>query len=121
MVWEESWAPAMGGALVGTFRLVDGDAVRFYELMTLEPGAEGGPELRIRHFGPDLAAWEDTDGALSFVQSEASGQRVVFQRNNEPTSLVYQRTDDGLVVELRKQPAGAAATVSTFRMGRAAP
>lgn len=121
VVWEESWAPAIGGALLGTFRLVDGAEVRFYELMTLTPDADGGALLRIRHFGPDLAAWESVDGALTFQQSESAGQRVVFQAPTEPTSVVYQRTDDGLVIELRKQPPGAAATVSTFRMGRAAP
>ena len=62
---EETWMPPAGGAMVGTFRLVDGGEVRFYELVTLvEDG--GSLLMRLKHFGPDLVGWEPREAHVEF-------------------------------------------------------
>lgn len=62
---EESWLPAAGGAMAGVFRLVDGDAVRFYELVTLVEEA-GSLVMRLKHFHPDLVGWEEREATVDF-------------------------------------------------------
>lgn len=50
---EENWAPARGGTMLGSFRLVKDDAPVFYELMVLVE-LEGRPQIRVKHFGPRM-------------------------------------------------------------------
>lgn len=62
---EESWLPPSGRKMVGIFRLVRGDSVQFYELVTLVEEA-GSLVLRLKHFGPDLAGWEEKSESVDF-------------------------------------------------------
>ena len=64
-VAEEVWLPAVGGAMVGVFRLAGGDRVQVYEIMTLVE--EGGSlVLRLKHFNDDLTGWEAADETVDF-------------------------------------------------------
>lgn len=62
---EEVWLPPTGGTMVGVLRLVRGDSVDFYELVTLVE-EEGSLVLRLKHFGPDLVGWEAKGESASF-------------------------------------------------------
>lgn len=71
---EEVWSAPVGGAMVGHFRLVrDGKPV-FYELLTILE-VEGTVEMRIKHFNPDMTAWEEKNDYLTFplVKHDTSG------------------------------------------------
>jgi hypothetical protein len=80
----------------GMFRLVKDGAVVFYELLAIvEKG--GSLELRLKHFGPDLAGWEEKDKVLAFPLSEKSEGRLRFG------GIAYERTEAGMrcVVSMR--------------------
>jgi hypothetical protein len=95
VVYEESWQPALGGAMMGAFRLVKGESVRFYELMTLT-----GDELRIKHFGGDLLAWERKRQVERFTLAEVTGTRAVFRDSKGKKELRYELAGDTLRVVL---------------------
>jgi hypothetical protein len=91
---EEYWSTLAGEALMGMFRLLRSDQVRFYELITLVP--EGAfLVMRFKHFDPDLSGWEEKDESLEFVVVQCAGQKVVFFERNvaDPRWLVYHQKD----------------------------
>ena len=55
---EEVWSKPAGGAMMGMFRLVQGDEVGFYELLTLLE-EDGSLVFRLKHFNSDLTGWEE--------------------------------------------------------------
>lgn len=133
VVYEETWQAPVAGTMLGTFRFAKGDAVAFYELMTLstvqnEGGTPpsirpsdsasfgfatiGATELRIRHFGGDLVAWEPKAKPLRFTIAEADDTHAVFTAVPGPTRLVYTRAGDALEVRLEKDE------VHTFTFSR---
>jgi len=62
---QEFWSPPAAGTMVGAFKLYDGDEVSFYELLVLtEVG--GSVAMRLKHFQPDLAGWEEKDVSIHF-------------------------------------------------------
>lgn len=63
--FEEVWNPPSAGSMVGMFKLLDGDAVTFYELMLLVED-EGSLSLKVKHFSPDFSAWEDKGEYVTF-------------------------------------------------------
>jgi len=76
-VVEETWLPAAGGAMAGVFRLVRGDSVEFYELVTLVE-ERGSLVLRLKHFGPALAGWEAQDRSVTFPLLRVEPSRFWF-------------------------------------------
>jgi hypothetical protein len=82
---EETWAPAVGGTMVGHFRLVQNGAPVFYELMLLD-APEGTLRLRVKHFGADFVGWEEKDGCHTFVGSDSAADALRFD------GLVLRRT-----------------------------
>lgn len=116
---EEAWSPQLGPSMLGTFRMVAGDQVKFYEFMSIEKGAEG-PALRIRHFGPRLVAWEDKEGAYVFeLETARTGFASFVNRTTSPPErLVYSaQGKKGLVVRLEKSKNGKP-SVSEFHFLR---
>ena len=75
---EEVWLPPAGGAMVGTFRLIRDDAVVFYELMTIVE-EEGGVVLHIKHFGADLAGWEEKEETVPSKLLKAEPDALYFE------------------------------------------
>lgn len=69
--FEQSWNPASAGSMIGFFKLMDGDAVVFYELLLLVE-EEGSLTLKVKHFNPDFTAWEEKADYVTFrfVNSE---------------------------------------------------
>ena len=62
---EENWNPAMGGTMLGSFRLLKDGKPSFYELLLL---AEENNSIvyKVKHFNPDFSAWEEKEDYVSF-------------------------------------------------------
>ena len=104
---QEWWSAPEGDGMMGMFRYVkDGRGV-FYELMTIDQTADG-PVLRLRHFGPGLVAWEEKDGATSWLLVELAANRAVFEMPDGGKRLVYHRVSEGaMTITLEELENGA--------------
>lgn len=91
-VVEEVWLPPSGGAMLGSFRLVSNGEPRFYEILTLSPGAEG-LEMRLKHFEADLVGWEEKDEVLSWSADYIGNGRARFG-----AVTLERRGPDGLYI-----------------------
>ena len=96
---EEHWSAPAAGTLMGMFRWIKGDAVRFFELCTVERAGDG-VALHIKHMNPGLASWEAQDAATSFDLVHLSDTEAVFlQRHPEKVQWeIYRRSGDTLTV-----------------------
>lgn len=74
---EETWAPPVGGQMVGHFRLVNDGAPVFYEILLMDQD-ERGVRMRVKHFNPDFVAWEDRDGWHEFAPVSATADLLMF-------------------------------------------
>jgi hypothetical protein len=91
---EEYWSPPANGTLMGMFRWLRGEQVRFYELIIIEPDGPG-LIMRFKHFNPGLLGWEEKDQALAFVLVQADASQAIFwqQGVDQPEWLVYEHPD----------------------------
>lgn len=64
--FEQVWSTPSAGSMQGMFKLMDGDAVTFYEMLLLTADADGRLSLKVKHFGPDMVAWEDKADFIDF-------------------------------------------------------
>ena len=101
----ESWLPALGGTMVGTFVQETADGgIMFTEHMYVMEEA-GTVVLRLKHFNADLTGWEEKDDMLTF--------RLVAM---EPCAAYFNaltlrcadadRPSEGLVAAVRMQSGG---------------
>lgn len=114
---EETWLPAAGGAMVGVFRWLKDGEVFLYELMTIDGGG-GAPVLKIKHFGPDLAGWEEKADAVVFDLVEAGEGHAVFAERGdegEGTRLVYRREAGGGLTVTFEETRGGEPVEIVFR------
>ena len=95
---EEIWSPPLGGSMMGSFKLVVGGSVSFYELMTI---SEVGSTLllRIKHFDAELRGWEDKDRSVEFKLVRVAPGKVyfdglTFEKISEKEINVYVNLDD---------------------------
>ena len=84
---EESWNPAMGGTMIGSFRLVKDNEPDFYELLVIMPEGES-LVYKVKHFTPELVGWEEKDESVSFplvrlVQDTAFFEGLTIIRDGE--------------------------------------
>lgn len=111
-VADEVWSAPEGGALVAMYRLVKEDAVTFYELATISE-EDGGLVLRIRHFHPDLVAWEEKDAPQAFPLIRLGEREAEFD------GIAYRLVDDDtLRVRLRIQRKGGPVAEDVHRYRR---
>lgn len=93
--FEEVWSPPSAGTMVGTFKLMDGEKVEFYELMVLDT-RDGTLSLRVKHFNADFTAWEDRADFVHFKLVGIEGDAVHF------SGISFYRRDgdhlDGYIV-----------------------
>lgn len=85
---EEVWLPPAGGAMVGTFRLIEQDEIAFYELMILLE-EEGSVTLKLKHFNADLTGWEEKADTVDFPLVKAEADAVFFD------GLTFRRGPEG--------------------------
>jgi len=103
---DEEWSPPSAESMIGMFRYMEAGKVKFYEFMAIE-ATEAGPVLRLRHFDPGLAAWEDKSAALSLPVAGFSENQVIFESNDKSTRLTYRRSSaDSLTVILERTAGG---------------
>ena len=101
---EETWNPAIGGTMVGSFRLVKDNAPNFYELLVIVPKGES-LVYKVKHFHPDLSGWEDKDESVSFplvrlAQDTAFFDGLTIIRNGDQLKHYLSFTDkDGKIQE----------------------
>lgn len=84
---EEVWMPPAGGAMPGLFRLVKDDEPIFYEFWAMRE-IEGTLVLELKHFNPDMTAWEEKDELVRFHLVRMEEDTAYFG------GLTYQRVDD---------------------------
>jgi len=105
-LFDEEWSSPSADSMMGMFRYMENGKVQFYEFMTIE-ATPAGPVLRLRHFDPGLAAWEDKDAALSFPVTSFAENQVVFATPDKSTKLTYRRSGtDSLVAILERSASG---------------
>jgi hypothetical protein len=87
---EEIWSHEMGGAMMGSFRMIMKEEVSFYELMTISK--EGNSILlRIKHFDKNLKGWEEKDESVEFKLVEITSTAVYFE------GLTMEKVSDDLL------------------------
>jgi len=109
---EEYWSGPAGGTMMGMYRLLEDERVVFYELLTLGE-ADGSLMLTLRHFHPDLRAWEERDDTvrMPFIKSEAG--RYYFEG-----LTLAPKANGTLTVYLAIESKGALASEITFNYQR---
>jgi hypothetical protein len=91
---EEIWSHPLAGTMVGTFRLVQGDEVVFYEIMVI--GADDdGFSLKVKHFSKEFVSWEEKEGAVRFPFESMSKDGARFR------GLTFTRDGDDLEIKVR--------------------
>ena len=75
--FEQVWNPASAGSMVGLFKLMNGGAVNFYEILLLVE-EEGSLSLKVKHFTPDFVAWEEKDDYTRFRFVSADDNAIHF-------------------------------------------
>ena len=100
--FEASWHRPSAGSMVGLFKLLGDDGVKFYEILLLAE-EEGSLGLKVKHFTPDFESWEEKDEYTHFRFVKAGVDAVHFQgisfyavSENELHAYIVMRTKDGL-------------------------
>jgi len=101
---QEVWAAPAGDCMMGMWRLVIGGKVKLFESLSITQ-EEGGPVLRLRHFGRDGVGWEERDRPLTLPLVEVGDGLAAFAGpgRSGPLRIVYRRTgDDTMTVAVEK-------------------
>jgi hypothetical protein len=75
--FEAVWTPPSAGSMVGLFKLLDGDEVNFYEILTLKVD-DGRLGIKVKHFTKDFIAWEEKDEYTHFKLVRIDDNAVHF-------------------------------------------
>ena len=75
---EETWNPAIGGTMIGSFRLVTEKGPDFYELLVIMPEGES-LAYKVKHFNPDLSGWEEKDDYVTFPLVRLNQDTAFFE------------------------------------------
>ena len=93
-VSEEIWSEPKGGSMVGLFRHLDKGENNFYEIFSLYEDGDG-ITFRLKHFNPDMIAWEDKEDFVNFEFISVEEGKAVFK------GLIYELKDtDTMIVTL---------------------
>ena len=90
---EENWNPAVGGTMIGSYRLVKDSKPDFYEFLALVPDGES-ITYRVKHFTPDLVGWEEKDATVDFPLVKVEHNVAYF------SGLTVKRDGDNLTHHL---------------------
>ncbi|MEM0931911.1 MAG: DUF6265 family protein [Bacteroidota bacterium] len=75
---EEMWSPPLGGSMMFVFKLVNEDAVSFYETGHIRQ-VNGTLLLQLKHFNSDLKGWETKDETVDFKLIKIEDDRIFFE------------------------------------------
>lgn len=90
-VSEEIWTHAEDNTMMGMYRHTKDGKVTFYEFMHLTP--EG---MKLKHFNPDLTAWEDKEDFVKFPLIEVTEDKIIFKGLE-----IWKKSEDEMVMSLR--------------------
>jgi hypothetical protein len=108
---EEVWTGPVGNQMLGMFRLSVDDEVKIYELMTLVD-EQGKVTLKVKHFGPDLTAWEDRGEYAQFELLRFSTELFQFD------GLTLTHDGNQLVMHLRAANSSGAERIERIELER---
>lgn len=77
-VFEEIWSKPSAGSMMASFKFIQEDQVKFYELMTIAED-QGSLVLRLKHFDPQLKGWEEKDQSVDFKLVRLTKDAVYFE------------------------------------------
>jgi len=101
---EEYWSKAVGGSMVGTYRVVKGERPIFYEFWAIE--VESGKAIfKMKHSTTDLLEGREGD-AVRLPVVESRDQNVLFALPDGSLSLRYERKGDDLTSTLLRSRMG---------------
>ena len=97
--FEEIWTEPDAGSMMGSFRHMSDDQVNFYELMTITK-ENNSLLLRIKHFNPDLAGWEEKEESVEFkllklTETHAYFDGLTFEKVSDTSMNVFVITEEG--------------------------
>ncbi len=114
---ESHWMPPRDGVMVGMFRLNGGGKTLWVELLTITQG-KTGPVLRIRHFDPQLKAWEKEKTPLTYTAAKITEGHVIFTNpDGDVRRLEFVASKTGLTIRLVQQMGESTKTLE-FRYRR---
>lgn len=114
-VSEEVWAPPLGGSMMGSYKLVQGDSVVFYELLSLVE-EDSSVVMRLKHFGADLKGWEEKAEVVSFPLVRLTPTEAFFD------GMTIRRLDaDHLQIQLAIHMRDGTVREEEFRYERVRP
>ncbi|MFC3880637.1 DUF6265 family protein [Algoriphagus namhaensis] len=96
---EEVWMPAVDGHMIGTFRFWSEGKLVFSEFMNLVQEGDSFT-LKLRHYNPDLSAWEEEGEWTEFRLVETGPNSVWFDgltmiRKGDVIQLHLALTENG--------------------------
>ena len=89
--FEEVWNPPSAGSMVGMFKVIDNDSVKFYEILLMIE-EEGSLSILVKHFNADFTAWEDKEDYVRFRLVKVEEDAVHF------TGISFYRLNDNEMV-----------------------
>lgn len=104
---EEIWSAPLGGAMMGSFKLVVDGKVKFYELCTISEEDET-LVFRLKHFSKDLKGWEEKDECINSPLVRIEKNKVFFNNftfekvlDNELNIYVMLKNNNGIEEEIK--------------------
>ena len=82
--FEEHWSAPSVGTMAGTWKLIQDDAVSFYEFAVFVE-EEGSLALKLKHFRADMTGWEEKEDYVTFRLVEITDEGAFF------SGLSYRR------------------------------
>jgi len=74
----ETWTEPIAGIILCTYRHVSEGTNNFFELIPVSEDDKGSLVMKLRHFNPNMTAWEDKEGQLVWEMTEITDTSVTF-------------------------------------------
>ncbi len=109
-VSDEVWSMPADGVMMGMYRNIQDGKVVFYEFITLD---ESG--MKLKHFEPDMQAWEEKADFVHFEMIEATPSKLSFK------GLTFElKSKNEMEIALKMKRNGKVET-EVFKMKRVIP
>jgi hypothetical protein len=116
---DEHWSLPAGDVMMGMFRWLKQGRLYLYELLAIEPEAEG-LVLRLKHFDPGLNGWEEKGAAVAYPLVGLGDREAIFERGGtfRSTRFVYKRTSERELLVVTEDRRGEEIKRYEFRYAR---
>jgi len=74
----ENWSKPINDIMTGTYRHTSEGNNNFFEFIIISKNKDNKFEMKLRHFNPDMTAWEDKEGHLIWPLKSQSKNKVTF-------------------------------------------